>query len=101
MHAVISEYLETGRFVAIGGLVVEKNHRRKGVGRKLMEEAERWAKDQGCSIVRLSSSSSRTPSHQFYELLGYTNLKTQYAFIKFLDAEQRRDAREFVPKIEK
>jgi GNAT superfamily N-acetyltransferase len=100
VHAVISEYIEGGRFVGIGGLVVDKNHRGKGLGRELMEHAELWAKGQGCSIVRLSSSSSRTNSHGFYEHLGYTNLKTQYLFIKSLDATLHRDLRKFVPKIQ-
>jgi len=40
VHAVVAEYIEAGRFVAIGGLVVDKNHRRKGLGRELMEHAE-------------------------------------------------------------
>jgi GNAT superfamily N-acetyltransferase len=98
-HAVIAEYIESGRFVAIGGLVVDKNHRKKGIGRMLMEYVEGWAKEQRCSIVRLSSSSTRTPAHKFYEALGYMNIKTQYAFIKFLDADQDYDVRKFVPKV--
>jgi GNAT superfamily N-acetyltransferase len=97
--AVIAEYIESERFVAIGGLVVDKDHRRKGIGRVLMEHAEGWAKEQGCSIVRLSSSSTRTPAHRFYEALGYTNIKTQYSFIKFLDADQHYDVRKFVPRV--
>ena len=99
MHAVISEYIESERLVMIAGLVVDKNHRKKGIGRTLMEHAERWAKEQGCSIVRLSSSSNRTTAHRFYEVLGYTNIKTQYSFIKSLDATQQQDIRKFVPKV--
>jgi len=97
--AVIAEYIESGRFVAIGGLVVDKDQRKKGIGRMLMEHAGGWAKEQGCSIVRLSSSSTRTPAHRFYEALGYTNIKTQYSFIKFLDANQHYDVRTFVPRL--
>jgi len=99
VHAVISEYIESERLVMIAGLVVDKNHRKKGIGRTLMEHAERWAKEQGCSIVRLSSSSNRTTAHRFYEVLGYTNIKTQYSFIKSLDATQQQDIRKFVPKV--
>ena len=32
LHAVISEFIETERFVTIGGLVVDKNHRKKASG---------------------------------------------------------------------
>lgn len=45
----------------------------------LVAQAEQWARKQGCSIVRLWSNSVRTDSHRFYEELGYTNMKTQYA----------------------
>ena len=100
LHAVISEFIETERFVTIGGLVVDKNHRMKGIGRRLMEDAEEWAKEQGCFIVRLWSSSTRTTSHKFYEVLGYKNIKTQCSFIKSLDAAQQHDVRKFVPKVD-
>jgi GNAT superfamily N-acetyltransferase len=101
VHAVISEYIESDRFVMIGGLVVDKNHRMKGIGRRLIEHVEAWAKVQGCLLVRLWSSSTRTASHRFYETLGYTNIKTQYSFIKSLDATQQQDVLlKFVPKID-
>jgi GNAT superfamily N-acetyltransferase len=100
VHAVISEYIESGRFVAIGGLVVDNDHRMSGIGRRLMEHVEGWAKEQGCLIVRLSSSSTRSASHRFYEHLGYMNIKTQYSFIKSLDATQQHDVRKFVPKVD-
>ena len=101
VHAVIPEYIESGRFVAVGGLVVDRHHRMKGIGRTLMEQVEAWAKSQGCLIVRLSSSSTRTTSHKFYEHLGYMNIKTQYSFIKSLDAAQLNDVRKFIPKVDK
>jgi N-acetylglutamate synthase-like GNAT family acetyltransferase len=100
VHAAISEYIESERFVTIGGLVVDKYHRKQGIGRRLMEQIEAWAREQGCSIVRLWSSSTRTSSHKFYEGLGYTNIKTQYSFIKSLDADQHQDVRKFVPKVD-
>jgi N-acetylglutamate synthase-like GNAT family acetyltransferase len=100
VHAVISEYIESGRFVAIGGLVVDIDHRMSGIGRMLMEHVEGWAKEQGCLIIRLSSSSTRGASHRFYETLGYSNIKTQYSFIKSLDAAQQQDVLKFVPKVD-
>jgi GNAT superfamily N-acetyltransferase len=65
VHAAISEYIEAEAFVVIGGLVVDKNHRRNGIGRRLMEEVEEWARKRGCSVVRLWSSSARTDAHRF------------------------------------
>jgi GNAT superfamily N-acetyltransferase len=79
VHTAIAEYIEAEAFVVIGGLVVDKNHRRKGIGRRLMAEAEEWARKRGCSVVRLWSSSVRAEAHRFYQALGYTNIKTQYS----------------------
>jgi GNAT superfamily N-acetyltransferase len=86
LHVANAEFLEAGRFAWIAGLVVSEHHRRKGIGRLLMARAEEWAREQGCPMVRLWSSSSRTGAHKFYERLGYTNIKTQYSFAKSLDA---------------
>lgn len=100
VHAIISEYVESGRFVTVGGLVVDRDHRMKRIGRTLMEQVEAWSKLQGYLIVRLSSSSMRTNSHRFYETLGYTNIKTQYAFVKSLDATEQQNVLKFVPKVD-
>jgi hypothetical protein len=66
----------------------------------LLRQMIDWARQQGCSIVRLWSSAARTHSHRFYERLGYTNIKTQYSFIKSLDAAGHQDVKWFVPRVE-
>ena len=100
LHAIISEYVEAEACVVIGGLVVDRGHRRMGIGSLLMEQAEQWAKERGCPIVRLRSSSVRTAAHRFYEELGYTNIKTQYSFVKSLDAAEPEHLSRFVPRVE-
>lgn len=62
------------------GLVVAEQARRQGVGRALMTAAENWARSRKCTKVILRSNVRRTEAHAFYERIGYTNLKTQYAF---------------------
>ena len=99
IHLVIADYVETGPFAMIGGLVVEVNHRRQGIGRLLMQHGEDWARTQGCPIVRLWSSSSRIAAHRFYEQLGYANIKTQYSFVKSLDGNAAEQIRMFVPRV--
>jgi len=99
VHGEVSEYVEAESFVRIGGLVVDRSHRKQGIGRLLMEAIEAWAERQGCSIVRLSSSSTRTAAHRFYERIGYTNLKAQYAFVKALD-DRLLDRTKFVPRVD-
>jgi GNAT superfamily N-acetyltransferase len=56
-----------GVYAEIGGLVVERRRRKKGIGKLLMTGAEEWAREQGCSVVRLRSSAVRTEAHRFYE----------------------------------
>jgi len=45
--------------------------RRHGVGRALMAEVERVARDAGCYKVTLMSADHRDDAHRFYEALGY------------------------------
>ena len=100
VHVVLVEYVDAEAFVVIGGLVVDRTNRRLGVGRALMNRAEAWASGRGCSIVRLSSSVTRGAAHQFYEDIGYTNIKTQYSFIKPLDDAAASRLRTFVPRVD-
>ena len=99
LHASFAEYIEADAFVVISGLVVDRAQRRQGVGRMLLEDAERWARSRGCSLVRLSSSISRTSAHEFYERLGYAKVKTQFAFARSLAAGEPDFAR-LVPRVE-
>lgn len=98
VHAAKFEFLESGAFVVIGGLVVDKDHRRQGIGRALMRRAEEWTRQQGWSVVRLWSSAARTAAHEFYERLGYKNIKTQHSFLKLMEPAGEDLAR-FVPKV--
>ena len=100
LHAAVAEYLEVEAFVVIGGLIVDSRYRRNGIGKMLMGQAEDWARERGYSIVRLSSTVSRTASHRFYEELGYTKIKTQYSFAKSLDSDGDDALARFVPRVE-
>ena len=63
LHAAAWEYIETHAFVVVAGLVVDRKHRKRGIGRALMAHAEAWAAEQGSAVVRLWSSSARTDAH--------------------------------------
>jgi GNAT superfamily N-acetyltransferase len=100
VHVEVAEYVESGMFAVIGGLVVDRAHRRQGSGAALMAEAEAWARQQGCGVMRLWSSTTRTPAHRFYEGLGYAQVKTQYSYVKALDASGVNMATRLVPHVE-
>lgn len=71
-------------FAEIGGLVVDTNARRQGVGRALMSQAEVWAGEHDFAEVRLRSGLHRTDTHQFYQSIGYELAKTSHMFRKSL-----------------
>ncbi|WP_226657162.1 GNAT family N-acetyltransferase [Pseudalkalibacillus hwajinpoensis] len=61
-------------------MVTAKAYRQQGIGRKLMEEAERLAGDKGASTVVLNSGNreERKAAHQFYEACGYVGKSTGF-----------------------
>jgi GNAT superfamily N-acetyltransferase len=65
-------------------LVVDEACRGRGVGKLMMEFAERRAASRGLPRLYLHSQVKRTDAHRFYEGLGYSKLKTQIAFEKRL-----------------
>ncbi len=52
-------------------LIIDRNYRRRGLGRMLMEHAISRARESGCYKIALSSDSSRGEAHDFYRSLGF------------------------------
>lgn len=100
VHVELTEYVDSGTFAVIGGLVVDRAFRRQGIGAALMGEAESWARGRGCTVMRLWSSTTRTPAHRFYAGLGYVQVKTQYSFAKPLSPGGAEMAGRLVPRVE-
>jgi GNAT superfamily N-acetyltransferase len=80
------DLLVAGRIGEICGLVVDDGRRTSGVGRRLVEAVEQWARERGLDQVSVRSNVVRTESHPFYEKVGYTRLKTQHVYRKNLRA---------------
>jgi GNAT superfamily N-acetyltransferase len=100
LHATIDELVDAGAYVHITGLVVDRSHRKRGIGVSLLEQAERWAHDGGYPMVRLHSSANRVATHRFYEGRGYTNIKTQYSFVKLLGSSSTETLQKLVPRVD-
>jgi GNAT superfamily N-acetyltransferase len=68
-------YLERpGAFARVVALAVDREHRRSGVGRRLLAAVEAWAAEIGCRDVEITSSRRRDSAHAFYEALGFADL---------------------------
>ncbi|HTJ21166.1 MAG TPA: GNAT family N-acetyltransferase [Gemmatimonadaceae bacterium] len=59
-------------------LVVAEERRSQGVGRALVDEAEVWAKAQGCRRIIVTTALHRTGAHAFYERIGYSHTGRRY-----------------------
>jgi GNAT superfamily N-acetyltransferase len=82
IHVFVRPAIENPREAVVQALVVDQEHRRAGIGRRLMAEAEHWGKERNCRSVVLESNVVRTPAHAFYEALGYRIAATAYMLRK-------------------
>lgn len=60
-------------------LVVSEKARGRGVGKRLVAEAEEWARDQGARKIALTSALHREEAHDFYKRLGYEHTGVRLA----------------------
>ena len=54
-----------------GLLSIDPNYQRRGLGKKLIEQAEDFCRDAGCSLMQIRVLNHRTELPPFYEKLGY------------------------------
>jgi len=80
VHVYGKHLLETNAYAEIGGLIVDQNYRRLGIGERLMKMCEDWSVKEGYGMLRLRSGISRKEAHMFYENLGYENVKLQKVY---------------------
>lgn len=59
-------------------LVVANDHRRLGVGEKLMASLETMARKSGCVKMEVTSSTHRSGAHVFYKRLGYREKRRRF-----------------------
>jgi GNAT superfamily N-acetyltransferase len=84
LHLYVRPALDKPPEVIVQALVVDEAARGRGVGRMLMEVAERWAGQRGFMSVALASHVARSEAHAFYERLGYRIEATSHLMRKKL-----------------
>jgi len=71
-----------GRYMQIIAMAVKTQKQNKGIGTKLIQSMENYARDKGCYCIGVCSGLKRTDAHAFYERNGL--VKGSYAFAKML-----------------
>ncbi len=74
--------VESETFVEIGGLVIDENFRRMGLGKTLVDKVIEWSVFKNCKKVRVRSNVMRGTAHEFYKNLGFVESKEQKVFSK-------------------
>jgi|SRR6185312_6847141 len=80
IHVLRAIRIESKPFIEIGGLVVDENYRKQGIGKLLVNKAKEWSKEKHIDKLRVRCNRKRTESHQFYLALAFVELKEQKVF---------------------
>lgn len=77
LHAV-PRFEHDDAFVRILALVVDPGVRERGIGRQLMDEAERFGREVGAAFVEITAGHHRPDARRLYESVGYDATVTAY-----------------------
>ncbi len=65
----------------VENVVTDKNYRKQGLARKVIEAGLKFARQNNCYKAMLLSNSKRTEAHQFYENMGFSgNAKKGFVY---------------------
>jgi GNAT superfamily N-acetyltransferase len=84
LHVSVAHVLESDTRAEVSGLIVAERQRSLGAGALLLDAAEKWARQHGCTAMNVRSNVIRERAHKFYERQGYEHYKSQKAFRKLL-----------------
>jgi GNAT superfamily N-acetyltransferase len=68
---LVPRFEHSDRFVRIVALVVDAGVRERGIGRLLIADVERVAREDGAAWVEITAGHHRPEARQLYESLGY------------------------------
>ena len=74
-----------GAICFVENVVTDKNYRKQGLGKKVMEKAIEFAREKNCYKVILESGVWRTEAHQFYRNLGFDDTAKKSFLLKLRD----------------
>ena len=74
-----------GAICFVENVVTDKDFRKQGLGKKVMEKAIEFAREKNCYKVILESGAWRTEAHQFYRNLGFDDTAKKSFLLKLKD----------------
>lgn len=75
---------ETNFKVQLSAIVVDEKCRGHGIGKMLIDYAEKWTLQEGFKEIFLYSNIVRKEAHEFYQKNGFINYKNSNNFRKIL-----------------
>jgi len=79
---LIISQMPTGKKAWIEDVVVDKNNRGKGIGKKLIESAIEFAREKGISKIDLTSRPERVTANELYQKSGFKRRNTNVYRLK-------------------
>ncbi len=79
---IVPLFHQEGNLCRITAIVVSEKQRKKGIGTRLIEYAEDYARLHQCIKVEITSGDQRTSAHRFYHRVGYKEVSRR--FIKLI-----------------
>lgn len=83
-HLHIAHDLVNAETAVVVSVLVREDHRRQGIGSRLVSAAETWARQSGRSRLLLRTDVIRTDAHAFFVAQGYEGSSTKLEFIRNL-----------------
>lgn len=77
VHA-LPRFEHSDRIIRVMALVVDPGERGRGIGRLLMEEAERLGRELGAAFAEVTAGRHRPDAQRLYEELGYDGTVSAY-----------------------
>ena len=77
-----AEAIERSLIGYLEGWHVDPGHRRRGIGRGLVEAAESWARERGCRVLASDAAIDNERSHAAHAALGFVEASRDVQFRK-------------------
>jgi ribosomal protein S18 acetylase RimI-like enzyme len=74
---IVPEPDESQAYAYVSDLIVVPAYRRRGIGRALLERAERFARGEGAKALRVGVLAKNEPAGRLYRRLGFTDYTIQ------------------------